>query len=227
MKHLTGLQVAYLQKVCMLLSLQGLLLVVVVWAMHRFFPDTVCFLTCGRWADLVLFLLVAVALVAASHRAQNAVVRRVSFFAISVLLAYTLSLQYNILSRLSGRDREVADRFFRSLVVVVAILVANLLLLPFTLGYLGVVSAVSAALTVCLVGLILWGLLVRGGFLAWVSVSLVVFLGLLLTDLTLLVSRCRTRGSVGCDPWEGASLLYVDLVNILQQIFLLLHADRF
>lgn len=226
MEKITKLQTIYLQKVCFLLFLQMMLLLVVVWFVHRFFPDILCFLTCNRWLDLFLFLLIAIVLIYISHNGHSMMIRYVAFFSISVLLAYIFSLQYNIISILNGNDRVVANRFLRALVLVVVLLIVNLLLLPFTLGHLGVIYAISFALFVCLVGLIVWGLLIEKGFLLWVSVSLIVFMGLLVADLTILVSRCKKAGSVGCDPLDGASLLYVDLINLLQQIFFLLNVQN-
>lgn len=226
MEKITKLQTIYLQKVCFLLFLQMVLLLVVVWFVHRFFPDTLCFLTCDKWLDFFLFVLIAFFLIYMSHNAHSKISRYVAFFSIAVLMAYLFSLQYNIISILDHNDREVANRFFSALLLVVILLIINLLLLPFTLGHLGMIYAISSALFVCLVGLIVWGLLIQKGFLLWVSVSLIVFMGLLITDLTILVSRCKKAGSVGCDPLEGASLLYVDLINLLQQIFVLLNVEN-
>lgn len=228
MKTLTRLQMIYLQKVCFLLFLQFILLLFVVWFMHRFFPKKICIFTCHKWWDLLLFLILIIILIFTSHSTKNPIlIRYIAFFLISALLAYILSLQYNIISLLSKNEKKTAQTFFQAVFFVVILVFLNLLLLPFTLSYMNLMYVLSISLFICLIGLILWGLFVGKKFLLWVSISLFVFLGLLLTDLTILVYQCKKAGSSQCDPLNGASLLYVDLVNILQEIFILLNRDHY
>lgn len=226
MEKITRLQKLYLQKVCFLLLSQLMVLLLVVWFVHKFFPETICFMTCNQWLDLFLYLVLAVLLIYTSYNGKTIAIRYMAFFAVSALLAYILALQYNILTMLKGNDKQVADNFIKAVVLVVFIFIVNLLLLPFTLGHMNTILVLSTSLFVCLLGVILWGLFIQKGFLVWVSVGLFVFMGLLITDLTLLVSRCKKSGSIECDPLNGASLLYVDLINILQQIFILLNSSN-
>lgn len=226
MEKLTRIQQAYLQKVCFLLLLQLILLLIVIWLIHKFFPHKICLLTCQKWIDLILFLLIIVVLTYISHLGQTPTIRYTAFFAISVLLAYVLALQYNMIAMLSGNEKKTATTFIKAVILVVSILAINLIMLPFLMRNISVVYSLSTMLFVCLLGLILWGLFIGGNFLLWVTVSLVVFLGLLTTDLAILTHQCRKQGTVSCDPIHGASMLYVDLINILQQIFILLNADQ-
>lgn len=226
MEKLTRIQQAYLQKVCFLLLLQLILLLIVIWLTHTFFPHKICLITCQKWIDLLLFLLLIVVLTYVSHLGQTPLIRYTAFFAISVIMAYVLALQYNIIALLSGNEKKTATTFVKAVVLVVSILAINLILLPFLMRNMSVVYSLSAMLFICLVGLILWGLFIGKAFLLWVTVSLVVFLGLLTTDLAILTHQCKKQGTVACDPIHGASMLYADLINILQQIFILLNTDQ-
>jgi hypothetical protein len=161
-----------------------------------------------------------------NNTGYNLVVRYIAFFGFSILLAYILGLQYNRIAIATRNDKETATTFFKAVAIVMLIFVINLVMLPFTLKYMGFLYTLSISLSVALVGLILWGLFVGRGLLIWVSVSLFVFLGLLLTDLNRLVHQCKKPNSFQCDPLNGASLLYVDLINILQDIFILLNAGQ-
>lgn len=222
MKKITDLQYQYLQKICFLLFLQLLLLLFIVWFIHRFFPKIICLLTCQKWLDLLSFLLIMMLLIYTSHHSDYSLsIRYIAFFLMSAILAYVLALQYNIISMLNRNDQQTATTFIKAVVIVVTILVINLLLLPFTLRYMGFVYAMSSALFICLIGLIVWGLLIGGHFLLWVSMSLFIFVAFLLTDLNILVSQCRNKKT--CDALNGASLLYVDLINILQNLFVLMN----
>lgn len=227
MERLTQLQVLFLTRVCFLLFLQLLVLLVVVWSIHTYFPEQVCMMTCRFWLDLFLFLALSMGLVMVSQNTGLPLsMRYVAFFGFSMLLAYILGLQYNRIALSTRKDKKTAQTFFKAVSVVIGVFVINLFLLPFTLRYIGFLTTLSVSLTIVLVGLILWGLFVRKGLLVWVSISLLVFMGLLMTDLNRLAHGCRKPHSYQCDPLNGASILYTDLINILQDIFILLNADQ-
>jgi len=227
MERLTKLQSLFLQKVCFLLFVQLIMLVAVVSTIHKFFPKQVCLFTCQFWVDLLLYLALTIGLIMVSNNTgYNMIVRYMAFFGFSILLAYILGLQYNRISMSTGNDKKTADTFFKAVAIVIVIFVINLFLLPFTLRYMGFLYTLSISLFISLLGLILWGLFVGKGLLVWVSISLFVFLGLLLTDLNKLVHQCQKPQSFQCDPLNGASILYLDLINILQDIFILLNADK-
>ena len=222
-KRLTQLQTLFLQKVCFLLFFQLLVLLAVVYAVHQWFPKKLCLFTCRFWVDLLLYLAIMIVLIMVSNnRSYNVVLRYIAFFVFSVLLAYIMGLQYNRIALATQNDKKTSDTFLKAVAIVMLIFVINLIMLPFTLKYMGFIYTLSISLFIALVGLILWGLFVGRGLLIWVSISLFVFLGLLLTDLNKLVHQCPPQ----CDPLNGASLLYVDLINILQDIFILLNAGQ-
>lgn len=223
MEQLRQLQTLFLQKVCFLLFVQLFVLFVVVYAVHRWFPKQLCLFTCRFWVDLLLYLVLVIGLIMISNNTgYNMIVRYIAFFMFSILLAYILGLQYNRIAIATRNDKKTADTFFKAVVIVMLIFVVNLVMLPFTLKYMGLIYTLSISLSIALVGLILWGLFVGKQLLIWVSISLFVFLGLVLTDLNKLVHQCPPQ----CDPLNGASLLYVDLINLLQNIFILLNADQ-
>lgn len=223
MEQLTQLQTLFLQKVCFLLFVQLFVLLIVVYAVHQWFPKQLCLFTCRFWVDLLLYLVLIVVLIMVSNNTgYNMIIRYLAFFSFSILLAYILGLQYNRIAIATRNDKKTANTFLKAVAIVMSIFVVNLIMLPFTLKYMGFIYTLSISLFIALVGLILWGLFVGRGLLIWVSISLFVFLGLLLTDLNKLVHQCPPQ----CDPLNGASLLYVDLINILQDIFILLNAGQ-
>lgn len=225
MERLTRLQVMFLMRVCFLLFLQLLILLVVVWSLHTHFPKQVCLMTCGFWLDLFLFLAISIGLIIVSQNMRMSLsVRYAAFLGFSVLLSYIIGLQYNRIAMSTRKDKKTAQTFFKAVAFVSGIFILNLFLLPFTMKYMEFLTAISVSLTTALVGLILWGLFVGKGLLVWISISLIVFLGLLMTDLNRLVHGCKKANSPQCDPLNGASILYTDLVNILQDIFILLNA---
>lgn len=227
MEQLTQLQTLFLQKVCFLLFVQLFVLIVVVYAVHQWFPKQLCLFTCRFWVDLLLYLVIVIALIMVSHNTgYNLLLRYFAFFMFSILLAYIMGLQYNRIAIATRNDKKTAETFFKAVAIVMLIFVINLIMLPFTLKYMGFIYTLSISLSIALIGLILWGLFVRKGLLIWVSISLFVFLGLLLTDLNKLVHQCQKPKSPQCDPLNGASLLYLDLINLLQDIFILLNADQ-
>jgi FtsH-binding integral membrane protein len=161
-----------------------------------------------------------------SNTGYNIIVRYIAFFGFSFLLAYIMGLQHNRISIETGNDKKTTDTFFKAFLIVICIFITNLILLPFTMKYMGFMYAFSTLLFICLIGLILVGIFVGRGLLLWVYISLFVFLGFLMTDLNILVHQCKKPDSFQCDPLNGASLLYVDLVNILQKIFILLNVEQ-
>ena len=227
MEQLTQLQTLFLQKVCFLLFVQMIILLIVVHAVHQWFPKQLCLFTCRFWVDLLLYLVLVIGLIMVSNNTgYNMIVRYMAFFGFSILLAYIMGLQYNRIAIATHNDKKTAETFLKAVAIVMSIFVVNLIILPFTLKYMGFIYTLSISLSIALIGLILWGLFVRKGLLIWVSISLFVFLGLLLTDLNKLVHQCQKPKSPQCDPLNGASLLYLDLINLLQDIFILLNADQ-
>lgn len=225
-QKLTQLQILFIKKVCFLLMAQLAVLLLVVFMVRRFMPNRLCLMTCGFWLDLLVFMAVAIVLILLSaNREGPLVVRYTAFFGLAALMAYVMGVQYNQISMANKDDKKTAKTFFKALVIVVCVFIANLLILPVTLKHMSFIYALSTALTISLVGLILWGLFVGRGFLMWVSVSLLVFTGLLLTDLNKLVDGCK-QNKESCDALDGASLIYLDLINILQDIFILLNSGQ-
>lgn len=60
----------------------------------------------------------------------------------------------------------------------------------------------------------------------YLLLSLLVFVGFLIVDTVLIVRRCQKEGSRECDAPSGATVLYLDIINLIQKFFLLLSMDR-
>lgn len=211
----------YLRLVSLLLVFQLLVVLTVVAVVRQLAPDAVCLATCRWWLDFFLFLVVVVPLVSVVNARNVASAWRfAAMTALAGVLGWVLALQFNVVVAMGGK--EAAGDLARAVVLVSVLFCVNLLLLPLTLRHVGVASTLSVSFFVCLVGLLLWGLVVGRAYIMWVAVGVFVFVGLLATDLALLTAGCRRTGTEGCDPVRGASLLFSDLINLLQQFFVLL-----
>jgi len=221
MPGLTRPQSLYLREMAVLLVLQLLLVLIVVFAGHRLSPRRVCLFSCRLWLDLFLYLLLAFSLLVVVRASGSYAVRAAAFLGIGLLLSWVLLIQYNIsVMRSGGRLPLVA-----SVVCAVALLTASLALIPLLLRYTGILRAVNAVLVVALVLLVVASLLFvrnKEAFRAYLVAGLVVFVGLLLTDTATLVSACRRTGTRECDGPTGATTLYLDLINIVQNLFLVM-----
>ena len=219
---LTAERQRYLRLVSLLLIFQLAVVLTVVVVVSRWMPDAVCLATCNRWLDLALFILIIVPLVwAVQAPTTRPAWRFASMTAVAGIMGHILALQYNLISATRNGKRAAAD-LARAVAVVVALFCLNLLLLPLTMRHMGVVSTLSVSFFVGLIALLAWGLMVGRAHLMWVAVGVFVFVGLLTTDLTLLTAGCRKAGTEGCDPVRGASLLFSDLINLVQQFFVLM-----
>lgn len=228
--ELTPLQTSYLRKMIFLLLVQMVVLLVVVFGIHRYAPEQYCLLTCDFWMDIILYLLLALVCFGFIFgfndytSTRHYWIRCTAFLFLGVLLAYVLAVQYNLMMRTSPNPAQTTRYFFIALFVTILIFTLVFTALPILLNY----TATMAYLSIMLFGALLVLLVVTLAMYptrAVLILTLIVFLGYLVTDLTLLTYRCTTPGTHACDPPTGATTLYLDLVNILQKLFMLLN-DR-
>jgi hypothetical protein len=138
-----------------------------------------------------------------------------------VLLAYVLAVQYNLMIRNSSNPTATTRNFFVALVLTILIFTVVFTALPILLQYTTTMAYLSLILFGALLVILILSLVTYRSH-ALIVLSLIVFLGYLVTDLTLLTYQCTTPDTRACDPPTGATNLYLDLVNILQKLYLLL-----
>lgn len=220
-QSLSRLQLDYLKRMGWLLASQLVLLLIIMIMVVKMVPKWVCLFTCTWWIDFLLYLTIGFILIwACSDRRLSRQTRMVAFYGLGVLMSYLLAVQFNLMRH--GHEKQSAQNFLAATAFTISAVIIVVLMLPFLLPHAQLLSIVGGVLLVALLGLILWGLFVGKKFLMWVTISLIIFLGLLITDMVMLVQRCKSKTT--CDPLDGASLLYVDLINILQKIFMLLQS---
>jgi FtsH-binding integral membrane protein len=224
---LTPVQITYLRKMIVLLMVQMLVLLVVVFGIHRLAPERFCLITCEFWVDIVLYLLLAMVCFGFIFgyndytSVQHYWIRCGAFLCLGVLLAYVLAVQYNLMIRNSSNPTATTRNFFVALVLTILIFTVVFTALPILLQYTTTMAYLSLILFGALLVILILSLVTYRSH-ALIVLSLIVFLGYLVTDLTLLTYQCTTPDTRACDPPTGATNLYLDLVNILQKLYLLL-----
>lgn len=222
MKALTKLQNDYLRGMGVLLAKQLVLLMVVVLVMTKTVPNIMCLFTCTWWIDFLVYIAIGFTLIwVAGNHSYSHRTRLFAFYGIGVLMSYLLGVQYNVMRRYN-KKKDTARNFLVAVACTVGATILVVLLLPYLLPHISLLVAISSVLFVGLVVLIFWGFFVQKQLVLWLTASLVIFLGLLVTDMTMLVYACKKN----CDALDGATLLYIDLMNILQKIFLLLQQNN-
>jgi hypothetical protein len=211
----------------MLLFAQMLVLLVVVFGVHRIAPERYCLVTCEFWADILIYLVLALVCFGFIFgfndytSSQHYWIRSAAFLCLGVLLAYVLAVQYNLMIRNSTDPAATTRNFFIALGVTLFVFAIVFSALPILLNYTTAMAYLSLILFGALLVLLILTLTMYPTR-AILVLTLIVFLGYLVTDLTLLTYRCTAPNTRACDPPTGATDLYLDLVNILQKLFMLL-----
>lgn len=227
MTQLTELQHVYLNGMTRLLASQFVVLMIVMWLISKYAPNRLCLFTCRVWTDIILYLIIAMALIWVIYSSSiNRAIRLLAFYGLGVLMSYLLAVQYNAMRTFSKSEKELSNNFMMAVTITITFAIIVMLLLPFLLNNMSVIASLSSLLFFSLIILIIWGLVFGAGRITYVSVGLIIFMGLLITDMTMLVYACKSAKSQECDPLTGASTLYVDLINILQKIFIILNNNN-
>lgn len=224
---LTPIQNTYLRKMILLLVVQMFVLLAVVFGIHKLAPERYCLITCRVWVDILLYLLFAMicfgVILGFNDYSSNRHywIRCGAFLFLGVLLAYVLAVQYNLMIHNSPDPTSTTRNFFIALGFTIVIFTLVFSALPVLLRYTATLARLSVILFGALLVLLILSLTMYPTY-AMLVLLLIVFLGYLVTDLTLLTYRCRRPQTQECDPPTGATHLYLDLINILQKMFMLL-----
>jgi hypothetical protein len=231
-KPLSIVQRSYVSGMSFLLGLQMLLLVGCIYMVQKFIPTRqFLFVKNNAWVDVGISLLMAIIAFSfvfsfTNYRSKvHSFFRLVGFFGIGVLLAYVLGIQYNILRSTSSKEK-VRYQLTVAIVLTLLLYIAVVCFLPHILSnpvLLRRFQQASPILFVLLIILIITGFFVHSPhtWYLWLVCGLLLFTVFFITDISLLVSRCTTPKTKECDAVTGGTVLWVDLMNILQKIFLL------
>lgn len=229
--QLTPVQTVFLKKVCVLLFVQMLLLVAIVFGFNRLFPDRERIFVKSIGWDVGIILILSLVIMSVIFLANDYgsptqyLVRCAAFFALGILLSCVLAVQFNVYKKYSTNPEKTGHNFLIALGITVFLFSVLLALLPRLLNYAGSIAKWSVALGI---GLIF--LLICGFFYAtetnYLVLALFLFLAYLVFDLTLITYKCKVPNTFECDAPTGATNLYLDLVNIVQKLFMLLEKEN-
>ena len=130
--------------------------------------------------------------------------------------------------------------FFLSGVVTILFFGALVLMLPFLFQHLSTLRWIAGIFFVVLVILIIWMFFVlsrpkdvndtpplsENMWIAYLITALIIFIVFSMYDIAHVLNKCVKEGSLECRPEVGATSIYIDLVNIMQKLFLLLSARK-
>lgn len=220
-----------LKNMVLLIGMQWLLVLIVTAVVHRLLPQRVCLFTCVGWVDTLIGVLLALVLFTVIFQRRSdtttvgaSMMRFSAFVLLGVLLSWVLAVEYNAFHLVDPKRAPTA--FVTSWFLTAMLFAAAYWVLPWLLPYAEFFRGLSTVLIVVLVGLILWALVGKyyehrssSSYRVFFSVGVLVFLLFLFSDMVLLTTACRRRGSRECDPLVGATTVYIDMVNILQNLF--------
>lgn len=175
--------------------------------------------TCDNMLDSLSFLIAALFLIYNLEYNKNRNVRYLCFFSMTILMSYLIAVQYN--TDAIENEKKATDNFGLALFIVICVFILDLLLLPLFMRYMGMVGVLSTTFLLGLIALIIGLIFIGDDYKSWVIAALIIFYGLLTTDLVRLTTGCKKHKR--CDPLEGASILYIDILNLFKQFFILLN----
>jgi len=218
----------------MLLILQWLIIFIIVLGMNKVSPKKVRVFFSNPWLDCLAFLVLSFGcIMVCLHHSLPWYLRFTSFLALGVLMSMVIGVTYN-LEILISKDRAKTTRNLRTAwFVSIGCLFLCFLLLPVLLPYAMFFRTLQTVLMALLIVLILVGLgmmIVSKTsprlFYIWIMAGLLLFMLFLVADVTTVVEQCQKKGTPQCDALIGSTMIYVDLVNILQKLFMVLNRHQ-
>lgn len=229
-QELNNYSIEYVKKMGLYLIIQLLIILIVVFSLHKINPNRFYLFTGSDIADIIIFLILAFSLIYISSLQQvSTVVRFIAFYGLGILIAYLITIEYNRNVMVVKPQETIVKNFFIAMFLTVGITIIVILLLPYLLPYTNFLIGLSCILFIVLLCLIISGFCIhdKNNFVIWLSVGLIVFVGYLIADLTILVKRCNNSSNSkrDCDAIQGTTTIYIDLINILLNIFRLLNQN--
>ena len=224
--NITNVQQEMLRNMVLLLGMQWVLVLLVIVLLHRFLPQRVCLFTCKGWLDTLISLVLALILfMLIFHRTsmsvRASVFRFFCFVLLGVLLSWIMAVEYN--ASYLRDPKQTPKAMWGSWIMTALLLVAAYVMLPRLLPYAEFFRGLSNVLFFVLLGLIVWALFGKfrnkSSYLVFFSIGLLLFVLFLFSDMVVITTQCRQRGSIQCDSMIGATTVYVDMMNILQNLF--------
>ena len=228
---LTDIQKKFLTRVCLLLIIQLFIMIGIVLGLHKINPDKKCIFTCNPWIDIILFLVIEILLLLGLFLFRDYssptqfMIRCLFFITFGSLLSYIIAIQYNIMMDISKDKEQTQQNFFISISITLGIFVIVLLTLPFLMQYTKIMYSVMGVLLFFLLILLIWTIFFSITYV-YLILALILFIVFLFVDLNILTYECKKPNTVQCDPPTGASQIFIDLVNIIQKLFMLLDFKR-
>jgi len=222
----------------LLLLIQAGFFVVLLLLVHYFHPKRFVYFF-GGWKDILIYLVLVigcVSIVFGFNDYKSGIHlgwRTLGFFMLGGLLAYVMAIQYNIISFHSIDKKQTQRNLMIAVLLCIGIYGILVMALPFLLMNQALLMTFAPIMSIVLIGFTIWGFFIttNKGFYTWTLCLFLLFLVFLVIDLTRLVYQCRNATSEHekgffCDPPTGATLLWTDIVNMIQKLFFLLNWDN-
>jgi len=137
------------------------------------------------------------------------------------MTSYLLGVQTNIAMKRSTKPAQTTSQLLFAWTATITIFLIISPRVPVLMPYAGFLQKLSTGAVVVLVGtfLVFLGMsdtTFAKSFHVFVSIAFVVFLVLLFSNMVVIIQRCKYPGSVRCDAVNGATTLYIDMINMLQ-----------
>lgn len=219
-------QITMGRNICVFIMVQWVLIFVGVVAMNWLGPKKTTMFTTNILIDFSIFLVVAMGLLYIIVRTQTVPrfpgwLRILAFYALGVWTSYLMGVQYNLVMEQSPHPAKTEQTFLFAWAITFAIFLVILLMTPFLLPFAKTIRTIgTTALIALIVLLLVYAALpvctTSSHFTAFIGVALFIFLVLLFSNMVVITENCKTPKSIGCDALNGATTLYIDAVNILQ-----------
>jgi hypothetical protein len=143
-----------------------------------------------------------------------------------LIFSVILATQYNQAIIMSNDTKQTRRQFLISWAATIGVFILALLVMPHLLPYTKVFITIGGILTLTLLFLLILFIIMpatRQSVQMFLVIFLFIFLIFIFTDMVTIVGMCKKPSSWKCDPILGATTIYLDMINILQKMFMLMN----
>lgn len=238
--YLLPIQKEMLKGVVFHLFFQMCLLLAVVMIGHHYLKTYTCLFTCeSTWKGFAIYILLAIVLLLGNtygspSKPFDIFVRTSCFYGLGLLLSYVMLITYNMVlleSKTPEEEEWVKNSFYIAMGMTIGFFLLLLLFLPWliqNLQTLGFLTGIFFFILIIMTIMILFVNINKNQKLwtVYLVLALVIFVVFTMFDLANVISRCKKPDTLECRSEVGATSIYIDLVNVLQKVFLLLNNNH-
>lgn len=222
-------QTKMLNRMCILIIIQWVILFTVVQVIHYLHPGWVGI---NLWLVILVPIVLLLVIYLLPHNNPICmVIRLLAFMALGVIMSFALSSTYNLTILMTPPERKDRVRRLFLIVWIGIIIFFGIVvgMLPFLLPIAAPLAIAGVVLSVAVLFLLITLFFIPPSgrsFTIWLFASVIVFTMLIITDTATVINNCKEDGTWECDPINGATLVYVDMINLLQDLYILLTGNN-